>query len=225
MCIRDRVICVVNRETSLCYGFKFILSNMKGRMKAALKDVKANLNNYKGVHFDTENQRYQDRITGAHFEYNDLCRRLNVLLKRTTFKAVATASKKSAEDPFKKCDRTRVQVLKDRTNNPRHSDLNKRPKLDKVVVHKVQKSLLPPNKKTDKNSGVTLEKTRNKIQSKYRTRTSLIKENRADNVVKEKEKPNNKVSKGIKMNESMRPKSQSGAIKSRYNAKANTSDV
>eukprot|EP00826_Nyctotherus_ovalis_P019495 TRINITY_DN1600_c0_g2_i1.p1 TRINITY_DN1600_c0_g2~~TRINITY_DN1600_c0_g2_i1.p1 ORF type:complete len:162 (+),score=34.33 TRINITY_DN1600_c0_g2_i1:133-618(+) len=38
------------------------------------------LNNYKGIFYDnTEQKKYQDEITGAHFEYHDMIRRLGKL--------------------------------------------------------------------------------------------------------------------------------------------------
>ena len=33
--------------------------------------------NYKGIYFgDDQGQKYTDPVTGAHFEYKDMCRRL-----------------------------------------------------------------------------------------------------------------------------------------------------
>ena len=36
-------------------------------------------NNYKGMFYDNNQEKYQDEITGAHFEYSDMCRRLRKL--------------------------------------------------------------------------------------------------------------------------------------------------
>ena len=33
--------------------------------------------NYKGIYFEDEpKQKFQDEVTGAHFEFNDMCKRL-----------------------------------------------------------------------------------------------------------------------------------------------------
>ena len=40
------------------------------------------LMNYKGIYFnDDPNNKYTCPITGAHFEFNDMCDRLNLILK------------------------------------------------------------------------------------------------------------------------------------------------
>lgn len=36
-------------------------------------------NNYKGIFYDDSHEKYQDEVTGAHFEYFDMCRRLKKL--------------------------------------------------------------------------------------------------------------------------------------------------
>jgi hypothetical protein len=41
------------------------------------------LTKYKGIYYNDDNKKFQDEETGAHFEYNDLCRRLeNAMLQR-----------------------------------------------------------------------------------------------------------------------------------------------
>ena len=43
---------------------------------------KAGLMNYKGIYFnDDPNNKYTCPVTGAHFEFNDMCDRLNLILK------------------------------------------------------------------------------------------------------------------------------------------------
>ena len=37
------------------------------------------LNNYKGVFFEDENEKYQCPSTGAHFRPSDLCQRLDII--------------------------------------------------------------------------------------------------------------------------------------------------
>ena len=37
------------------------------------------LNNYKGMFYDTENEKYTCPLTGAHFRIGDLCQRLENL--------------------------------------------------------------------------------------------------------------------------------------------------
>ena len=34
------------------------------------------LNNYKGIYFNTDNEKYTCPVTGAHFRFADLCNRL-----------------------------------------------------------------------------------------------------------------------------------------------------
>ncbi len=34
------------------------------------------LTKYKGIYFNDDNKKFQDEETGAHFEFNDLCRRI-----------------------------------------------------------------------------------------------------------------------------------------------------
>ena len=46
------------------------------------KNNETDLNNYKGMYFGDQNQKYQDKETGAHFEYNDMCRRLKGVLDK-----------------------------------------------------------------------------------------------------------------------------------------------
>ena len=37
--------------------------------------------NYKGIYFnDDPNTKYTDPVTGAHFEFRDMCKRLNKVL-------------------------------------------------------------------------------------------------------------------------------------------------
>jgi hypothetical protein len=42
--------------------------------------------NYKGIFFDNDpTTKYQDPETGAHFDYYDICNRLQKLKRRTAF--------------------------------------------------------------------------------------------------------------------------------------------
>jgi len=44
------------------------------------------LNNYKGIFYEnTEQKKYQDEITGAHFEYHDMVKRLTKLQEQLQF--------------------------------------------------------------------------------------------------------------------------------------------
>lgn len=44
--------------------------------------------NFKGIYYGDDNKKYQDPVTGAHFEYYDLCKRLSRLKeKRKTYDA------------------------------------------------------------------------------------------------------------------------------------------
>lgn len=41
------------------------------------------LNNYKGIYFDDDNEKYQCPETGAHFKFEDLCARMErIRIKR-----------------------------------------------------------------------------------------------------------------------------------------------
>lgn len=41
------------------------------------------LNNYKGIYFDDDNEKYQCPETGAHFKFTDLCGRMErIRIKR-----------------------------------------------------------------------------------------------------------------------------------------------
>jgi hypothetical protein len=39
------------------------------------------VNNYKGIYYGDDNKKYQDDDTGAHFEYQDICKRLGLVLQ------------------------------------------------------------------------------------------------------------------------------------------------
>ena len=39
------------------------------------------LTKYKGIYYNDDNKKYQDEETGAHFEYNDLKKRLEEVLR------------------------------------------------------------------------------------------------------------------------------------------------
>lgn len=44
------------------------------------EDSQIDLNNYKGIFYqDDSDHNYQDKLTGAHFEYNEMCKRLKKL--------------------------------------------------------------------------------------------------------------------------------------------------
>jgi hypothetical protein len=36
-----------------------------------------NLNNYKGIYFDDDNEKYTCPVTGAHFRFEEMCRLLD----------------------------------------------------------------------------------------------------------------------------------------------------
>ncbi len=38
-------------------------------------------NAYKGIYFGDDTKKFQDESTGAHFEFYDLCRRLQIALR------------------------------------------------------------------------------------------------------------------------------------------------
>ncbi len=46
------------------------------------KEGRANLSDYKGIYYGDQTQKYQDPVTGAHFEFRDMCRRLEKLFDR-----------------------------------------------------------------------------------------------------------------------------------------------
>ncbi len=39
------------------------------------------LTKYKGIYFNDDNKKFQDDETGAHFEYYDLCKRIEVAMR------------------------------------------------------------------------------------------------------------------------------------------------
>ena len=173
------------------------------------KPSKDKLNDYKGIHHDTKNKKYQDKLTGAHFEYKDMCRKLSALLKE---KATASIPK---EDEKRDVTKVKIQVLKDQTNNPKDLTATKlttckkkyrEGNVEKIVIHKVQKSALALTK-----NGIhedILEKTWNEIKSKCKTKSSIItKENKG------------KLANKIKIYESLKPKLQSGGVKVNTNGK------
>lgn len=46
-------------------------------------DAGVDLHNYKGIYANDDNsQKYQCPVTGAHFEYNDLCKRIVKLMEK-----------------------------------------------------------------------------------------------------------------------------------------------
>lgn len=46
-------------------------------------------NNYKGIfHDDKQEEHYQDKVTGAHFDYYDMCRRLKNLQRTLSSKKI-----------------------------------------------------------------------------------------------------------------------------------------
>jgi len=49
-------------------------------------------NNYKGIFYDDAPSNYQDTVTGAHFEYHDLCHRLEKLLAQSPTESTTYAS-------------------------------------------------------------------------------------------------------------------------------------
>jgi hypothetical protein len=42
------------------------------------------LTKYKGIYYNDDNKKFQDDDTGAHFQFEDLCNRLNVMLVERT---------------------------------------------------------------------------------------------------------------------------------------------
>ena len=40
------------------------------------KDAGINLNNYKGIYFDDDNEKYTCPVTGAHFRFEEMCKLL-----------------------------------------------------------------------------------------------------------------------------------------------------
>jgi hypothetical protein len=44
-------------------------------------DNLADPNNYKGIFYGTEEEKYNDPITGAHFEHSDMCSRIHGIIQ------------------------------------------------------------------------------------------------------------------------------------------------
>ena len=43
--------------------------------------MEGNLENYKGIYAEQEDEKYIDPVTGAHFKHDDICKRLIVVFK------------------------------------------------------------------------------------------------------------------------------------------------
>ena len=49
----------------------------EGGTRAGDSDVdNIDFDNFKGIHFNENMEKYHDPVTGCHFEYNDFCHRL-----------------------------------------------------------------------------------------------------------------------------------------------------
>lgn len=57
------------------------MSQKKNQGKQADNEEVFDLLNYKGMFFEQEHPKYIDPETGCHFEYYDLCKRLNLIRK------------------------------------------------------------------------------------------------------------------------------------------------
>ena len=154
----------------------------------ASKTAEVDLNNYKGIYGAGQNQRYQDKLTGAHFEYQDMCNRLNELLKkeskqktRPKIKAVKIAKfvvENTKAEPNKiEGDNKKVkensQILKDKTNNSKHS-IGGKIQAEKITIHKKQNTvgIYPQKKAINETNEENKVKSRNKIKPIYKTRIS-----------------------------------------------------
>ena len=69
-------------------------------------DDEIDLNNYKGIFYDEPDQHYQDEITGAHFEYVDMCRRLIKLQQK-----INTPKDPSQTNLKRECSQDTYKVL------------------------------------------------------------------------------------------------------------------
>jgi len=56
-----------------------------------------NMDNYKGFFYDNVSKRYQDEVTGAHFEYFDMCLNLKRLKKQIEVERSVFEDKKIQE--------------------------------------------------------------------------------------------------------------------------------
>lgn len=60
------------------------------------KNAEPNLNNYKGIYFDDDNEKFTCPITGAHFRFEEMCKILEkVRIARGDTKVEFDAQKKS----------------------------------------------------------------------------------------------------------------------------------
>lgn len=71
--------------------------------------AEAALTNYKGFFYDNPGQKYQDEVTGAHFEYFDMCLRLKRLRKQITIERSADVSDSKEDPALSKAKLTRNQ--------------------------------------------------------------------------------------------------------------------
>ena len=65
--------------------------------------------NFKGIYYGDKTEKYQDPVTGCHFEYYDLCKRLaqlkqkrKILDKKLGIKSTGQADSPAVEDLRKK---------------------------------------------------------------------------------------------------------------------------
>ena len=60
--------------------FIFIFKLDEGDKNKRDEDEIVDLTKYKGIYYNDDNKKFQDDETGAHFEYIDLCKRLDRVL-------------------------------------------------------------------------------------------------------------------------------------------------
>jgi len=80
-------------------------------------------NNYKGIFYDESAEKYQDEETGAHFEYKDMCMRLNRLKRQIEIKELINKppmSVNQSQPPLKAINDPQPPIKQD---NPKESEV------------------------------------------------------------------------------------------------------
>eukprot|EP00826_Nyctotherus_ovalis_P053378 TRINITY_DN6928_c0_g2_i2.p2 TRINITY_DN6928_c0_g2~~TRINITY_DN6928_c0_g2_i2.p2 ORF type:complete len:152 (-),score=27.94 TRINITY_DN6928_c0_g2_i2:441-896(-) len=60
------------------------------------------LNNYKGEHYDSDNEKHQDPVTGAHFRYKEVCDKLRAIQKEMGHSNVESLNQPPKSNCFSK---------------------------------------------------------------------------------------------------------------------------
>lgn len=106
--------------------------------------------NYKGIFYDEPSEKYQDEITGAHFEYFDMCLRLKKLKKKIEIEELTSKPEEVElieleETPGK--DKETIHLIENPTDKKTIKIEDGNSKVAKIVDNKlIEKSKASRNK-------------------------------------------------------------------------------